>query len=161
MLYKKILKKHQIFKMMRFWPPFLGAGIKVVEANPELTHVKVQMKLKSWNSNYVGTHYGGSLYSMVDPFYMLMLLFNLGSDYVVWDKSASIRFRRPAKGKVTATFTLTNDIIEKVKTVAENEDKTEPQFLVEIKDDHGNTVAEVDKVIFVQQKAKFKARNKN
>ncbi len=68
----------RIFRLLRFWPPYLGAGVRVVEFDPGLTHMKIAMKLRFWNRNYVGTHLGGSLYSMVDPFYMLMLMHNLG-----------------------------------------------------------------------------------
>ena len=85
---------------MNLWFPFLGAGIRVTRLQSDWKAIDVEMKLRSWNSNYVGTHYGGSLYSMTDPFYMLMLIENLGRDYIVWDKAATIRFRKPGKGKV-------------------------------------------------------------
>jgi len=84
---------------MNVWPPFLGAGIRVTRLQPDWRAIDVEMKLRFWNANFVGTHYGGSLYSMTDPFYMLMLIENLGRDYIVWDKSASIRFPSRAKAK--------------------------------------------------------------
>ena len=87
--------------LMNVWPPFLGAGIRVKRLQPDWKEVDVEMKLRGWNSNYVGTHYGGSLYSMADPFYMLMLIENVGRNYIVWDKSASIRFKKPEKGIVS------------------------------------------------------------
>jgi len=64
------------------------------------------MRLRWWNANYVGTHYGGSLYSMADPFFMVMLIENLGKDYIVWDKAATIRFKKPGRGKMSAGFRL-------------------------------------------------------
>ena len=86
------------------------------------------MKLRFWNRNYVGTHYGGSLYSMTDPFYMLMLMNNLGPGYIVWDKAAAIGFGKPGKGRVRAEFRLTgaqlDDIGEQLKTLA----KYQPTF---------------------------------
>jgi len=80
---------------INIWPPFLVAGIRVRWHSA--CCVDVEMKLRPWNRNYVGTHYGGSLYSMTDPFYMLMLMENLGPGYIVWDKAASFRFRKPGK----------------------------------------------------------------
>jgi len=77
---------------LNLYAPFLGAGIRVKRLAPGWKEVDVEMKLRWWNANYVGTHYGGSLYSMTDPFLMVMLIENLGRDYIVWDKSATIRF---------------------------------------------------------------------
>src|SRR3954471_228439 len=102
-------RMHRILKrnmrtVLNLYPPFLGAGIRVKRLDPDWRTIEVEMKLRRWNTNYVGSHYGGSLYSMTDPFYMLMLIENLGRDYIVWDKSATIRFRRPGKGTVVAKF---------------------------------------------------------
>src|SRR6266508_3226810 len=100
------MKKPLLLQFINLWPPILGAGIRVHWLDPELRTVDVTMKLRCWNRNFVGTHYGGSLYSMVDPFYMLMLIQNLGSEYIVWDKAATIRFRKPGRGTVRAKFRL-------------------------------------------------------
>ena len=86
--------------VMTLYPPYLGAGISVQHMSADFRHVKVRMGLGWYNRNYVGTQFGGSLYSMVDPFYMLMLMENLGRDYIVWDKAASIDFVSPGKGPV-------------------------------------------------------------
>lgn len=137
---------------MTYWPPFFGAGIKVNHISNDFRHVQVSMKLKFWNKNYVNTHYGGSLYSMADPFYMLMLLENLGKDYIVWDKSAQIRFKKPGKGKVTAEFKLNeSDILSIVEELKTNL-KVEPTFNVEIKNEQGEVVAIVEKVLYVKKK---------
>src|SRR5262249_56267006 len=119
--------------VMNLWPPFLGAGIRVKRMQPGWKEVHVEMKLRRWNSNYVGTHYGGSLYSMTDPFFMLMLIENLGRDYIVWDKSASIRFRKPGKGKVSARFQLSDEQVEEIRRALETEEKIDREFTVEIK----------------------------
>ena len=145
-----------LLKVMWLWPPFLGAGIRVIEVSDDITSVKVQMKLKSMNKNYVGTHFGGSLYSMTDPFYMLMLIHNLGKDYVVWDKGASINFKKPARGKVVATFCLTKEKIEEIKSLADNNPKVEPKFMVHILNTSGEVVAEVEKLLYVKRKDKIK-----
>jgi hypothetical protein len=138
--------------MMNLWPPFLGAGIRVRRLQPDWKAIDVEMKLGFWNSNYVGTHFGGSLYSMTDPFYMLMLIQNLGPAYIVWDKSATIRFRRPGKGKVLASFRLSDEQIEDIRQGLNTQEKIEPTFVVEVKDATGAVIAEVEKVLHVRKK---------
>jgi len=138
--------------LMNLWPPFLGAGIRVTRLDADWRAVDVEMKLRWWNRNYVGTHYGGSLYSMADPFYMVMLIENLGRDYVVWDKSASIRFRRPGRGTVRAEFRLTEAQVKEIKQALKNEEKIEREFVVEVKDAQGEEVAEVKKLLHFRKK---------
>jgi len=139
-------------RWINFWPPFLGMGIRIVHIAPDMKAVDVEMKLRFWNANYVGTHFGGSLFAMTDPFYMLMLMANLGRDYIVWDKAASIRYRKPGKGTVRAEFCLSDaqldDIRDKLKTLP----KYEPTFTVDVKDDQGEVVAAVEKLIHVRKK---------
>jgi len=145
------LKQCLMLRFVNIWPPIAAAGIHV-RWGADMKSADVEMKLRPWNRNFVGTHYGGSLYSMTDPFYMLLLISNLGPDYIVWDKAAHIRFRKPGKGKVRAEFRLTDarldDIREQLKTLA----KYEPTFLVEVKDEAGEVVAEVQKVLHVRKK---------
>jgi Domain of unknown function (DUF4442) len=139
-----------MLRAINVWPPLLGAGIRVRwRSNRE---VDVEMKLRPWNRNYVGTHYGGSLYSMTDPFYMLMLMENLGRDYIVWDKAASIRFRKPGKGKVKAEFRLSDAQIDQIRDKLTTQDKYEPTFLIQLKDEAGDIVAEVQKILHVRKK---------
>ena len=139
-------------RAVNLWPPFLGAGIRVTHVAPDMKAIDVEMKLRWWNANYVGTHLGGSLFAMTDAFYMLMLMANLGRDYIVWDKAASIRYRRPGRSTVRAEFRLTNaqleDIREKLKTLP----KYEPTFTVEVKDEQGTVIAEVQKLLHVKKK---------
>lgn len=149
---KKELKNLALIKILNLWPPYLGAGIKVIKFNPEFTDLIVRMKLRFWNRNYVGTHFGGSLYSMVDPMYMLMLMQNLGPGYIVWDKSATIRFLRPGKATVLAHFVLSPEKISEIKMLADTQRKVEPTFTVLIKNTEGEVVAEVDKIIYVRKK---------
>ncbi len=146
------MQKRHILKFLNLWPPYLGAGVRVKRIDRDLRAVDVEMKLRFWNSNYVGSHFGGSLFSMVDPFYMLMLIENLGRDYVVWDKSASIRFRRPAKGTVRAEFRLSDAQLDEIRQKLETQEKYEPVYAIEIKDASGTVVAEVEKVIHIKRK---------
>jgi len=140
-----------MLRYINIWPPFLGAGIRV-KWSSDLKAVDVEMKLRYWNRNYVGTHYGGSLYSMTDPFYMLMLMENLGRGYIVWDKSASIRFRKPGQGKVRAEFRLTDAQLDDIRQKLTTQERYEPTFRVEVKDEAGDVVAEVQKLIHIRRK---------
>ena len=141
-----------IRRTINFYPPFLGAGIKVRRISADWREVDVEMKLHWWNKNYVGTHFGGSLYVMADPWYMVMLMNILGRDYIVWDKAATIRFRRPGKGTVRAEFRLSEAQIEDVRAKVEAQKKYEPTFTVEVKDAAGEVVAEVEKLLYVRKK---------
>ena len=140
-----------MLRCVNIWPPFAATGIHV-NWGPDMKSAEVTMKLRPWNRNFVGTHYGGSLYSMCDPFYMLMLIKNLGPEYIVWDKAASIRFRKPGKGTVRAEFRVTDaqldDIREQLKTLP----KYEPIYTVEVKDASGDVVAEVQKTLHIRKK---------
>ncbi len=139
--------------LLNLWPPFLGAGIRVTRLAPGWREIDVEMKLRTWNRNYVGTHYGGSLYSMADPWFMLMLLENLGRDYIVWDKAASIRFRKPGRGLVHAKFRLTEEQLREIRDALETQEKIDRTFTVEVQDESGTVIAEVQKVIHVKRKA--------
>lgn len=138
-------------RWINFWPPFLGMGIHVVHIASDMKAVDVEMKLHWWNANYVGTHFGGSLFAMTDPFYMLMLLANLGHDYIVWDKAATIRYRKPGKGIVRAEFRLTDARLDDIRVKLRTLPKYEPTLTVEVKDEQGNVIAEVEKLLHVRR----------
>ena len=138
---------------MNVWPPFLGAGIRVKRLQPDFKAIDVEMKLRWWNANWVGTHYGGSLYSMTDPFFMVMLIENLGRDYVVWDKSAAIRFRKPGTGTVKAQFRLSEEQVQEIREALKAEPKIDRSFSIEVKDESGAVIAEVQKVVQIRRKA--------
>ncbi len=147
-------RSRKLRRFIRLYPPYLGAGVRVTHIATDFRHIEVEMPLRFYNRNYVGTHFGGSLYSMVDPFYMLMLINILGPDYIVWDKVANIRFKKPGKGIMKATFELTEEKIAEIRAAAEAQPKVEPQFQVIIKDAGGNVVAEVDKLLYIKKKKK-------
>lgn len=137
---------------LRFYPPYLGAGIWIESISDDFRQISVTMPLRFFNQNYVGTHFGGSLYSMCDPFYMLMLMQNLGDDYIVWDKSASINFKKPGKGTVRADFEISREQIESLKERADANPKVEPTFEVEVHDGKGDVVAVVEKTLHIRKK---------
>lgn len=137
---------------MSWYPPYLGAGIEVEHVSEDFRAIDVSMKLTAYNRNYVGTHFGGSLYSMCDPFYMLMLMQNLGEEYIVWDKSASIDFEKPGRGTVRAEFRLSQRRIAAIRTAANSQYKVEPLFEVDVRDEEGDVVAHVEKLLYVRRK---------
>ena len=144
--------KRRFLRWMNWWPPFLGMGVKVRRISEDFREVDVEMVQRFWNTNYVGVHFGGSLFAMTDPFYMLMLIENLGPQYIVWDKAASIRFRKPAKGTVRAEFRLSEAQIDEVRLAAETQAKVEPVFVVQIIDSSGEVVAEAERTLHVRKK---------
>jgi hypothetical protein len=154
---KEGLKRH-LRTLMNLWPPFLGSGIRVKRLQSDWKRVDVEMKLRRWNKNYVGTHYGGSLYSMTDPFYMLMLIENLGRDYIVWDKAATIRFKKPGKGMVSATFRLAEEQVDEIREALRSEAKIDRTFTVEVRDESGAVVAEVEKLLNIRRNTRASTR---
>jgi acyl-coenzyme A thioesterase PaaI-like protein len=144
------LGARRILRLMRFYPPYLGAGIRVKEVSPDLRTVEVEMDLTPWNRNYVGTHFGGSLYAMCDPFYMFMVIQALGPGFVVWDKAATIDFLRPGRGRVAARFALTDQRLEEIRAEVAAGGKSHPRFEVEVRNEDGEVVARVGKVLSVR-----------
>ena len=145
-----------LLKYINFYPPFLGAGIRVKHMSDDYRHIEVEMKLTFWNKNYVNTQFGGSLYMMTDPFYMLILMKNLGKEYIVWDKAANIAFQKPGRGRVHATFHLSKEQIDAVREDVDREGKIEPVFTVEIKDENDEVIATVNKTIYIRRKDAIK-----
>jgi acyl-coenzyme A thioesterase PaaI-like protein len=137
--------------LLNIWPPFRGAGIKVTHLAEDFSRARVELRMRLLNRNYVGTHFGGSLFSMTDPFWMVMMMHRLGPGYVVWDKSGSIRFRKPGKGTVAADFQLTDEEVARVRSIVDAEGKMEPMYTIEVKNAAGEVVAEVEKVLSVKR----------
>jgi acyl-coenzyme A thioesterase PaaI-like protein len=145
--------KLRILKLgMNLWPPFLGAGIKVRHIRADYREVVVSMKLRWYNRNYVGTHFGGSLAAMTDPFYMLMLIHILGNEYTVWDKSSTIDFIAPGRGTVTARFRLNDDQIAEIKNETASGNAYFPELSVDIVNGSDDVVARVRKKLYVRKK---------
>jgi hypothetical protein len=132
------------------YPPFVGAGIRITATSNDYHFIRVEMPLTRLNANYVGVHFGGSLYAMTDPFYMLMLIQILGSKYRVWDSAAKITFLKPGKKRVIAEFRWTPDEIDNLRTLAADNEKHFIDKTVDILDVDGVKVAEVVKTLYVR-----------
>lgn len=142
---------------MNLWPPFLASGVRVREIAPDYRHVRVELRMHWWNRNYVGVHFGGSLFAMTDPFFMLMYMHNLGQDYIVWDRAAEIVFVRPGRGRVWAEFKLEEADIEKARLAAASGKPALIEREVEVLDQGGEIVAQVRRTVYVRLKKRLRA----
>ncbi|MGH8381692.1 DUF4442 domain-containing protein [Pseudomonas sp.] len=150
---RKLARRARMLRwMLNIYPPYIGAGIRVQSISPDFRQVKVRMGLGWFNRNYVGTQFGGSLYSMVDPFYMLMLMELLGREYIVWDKAASIDFVAPGKGPVFADLRIDDGLLAEIREHTAGGKKYLPRLQVGIRDAAGELVAQVDKILYVRLK---------
>jgi hypothetical protein len=123
---------HGLRRWINLWPALLAReDIRVKHIAPDPKAVDVEMKLRRWIAHYVGTHFGGSLFAMTDAFYMLMLMANLGRDYIVWDKAASIRYRKPGKGTVRAEFRLADAPLDDIRDKLAKDESCEVVAAVE------------------------------
>lgn len=138
--------------ILNIYGPYLGAGIRVERISADWREIQVSMKLRWFNRNAVGTHFGGSLYSMVDPHLMLMLMNLLGKDYIVWDKSAEIDFVRPGQGRVVANFIITDDDLQAIRNNTAQGEKYLPHFSIRVIDTEGKLVARIKKILYIRRK---------
>ncbi|HEX9081005.1 MAG TPA: DUF4442 domain-containing protein [Holophagaceae bacterium] len=135
-----------------WWPCYRGTGAKVTYIAADWREVRIRLPLSWRTRNYVGTIFGGSLYAGVDPFFMIMLMKNLGPDYVVWDKAATVRFRRPGRSDLTATFRLEASELQEVRDLLKTQPKVDRVYTIDLVDRNGLVHATVDKVIHVSRK---------
>ncbi|GAA5186569.1 DUF4442 domain-containing protein [Acinetobacter kookii] len=145
--------------LLNRYAPYRGAGIEIDKVDLANYHIRIKMPLTRKNQNIVGVHFGGSLYSMVDPFYMLILMHHLGSKYIVWDKSASIQFLSPGRGTVYADIRLDSTEIDRIKQLAENHEPVYRNYNLNIFDESGVRIAEVQKIVYIRRKKPKASRN--
>lgn len=153
------MKAATLRRGMNMWPPFLFAGISIRHIAEDYRSVDVELKERFYNRNYLGCHFGGSLFAMTDPFWMLMVMRNLDRSYTVWDKSAAIEFLRPGRGTVTAQFRLTEDMLDDIRAnTAEDGAKYLPSFEVDVVDASGHVVARISKTLHIRRKPDTRTR---
>lgn len=137
---------------MNLWPPFLGAGIHVDEIGDDFRSAKVSLKLGLLNRNIAGVHFGGSLFAMTDPFFMMMVSQNLGKQYIVWDRAARIEFLKPGKSDVYANFKINQNQIDALILEAATGDKVLKDFSVNVINKEGEVIASITKTLYVRKK---------
>jgi acyl-coenzyme A thioesterase PaaI-like protein len=133
------------------FPAYRGTGGRVKYISADFREVRIALPLSFRTRNYVGTIFGGSMYAAVDPIYMIMLIHNLGRGYVVWDKAASIRFRKPGRTTLHATFRLDESELEEIRTAAAGGNPIDRTYNVELVDANGVSHASVEKIIYIRK----------
>lgn len=146
------MKASTLRRVLNAWPPFLFSGIHVTRLDADFRHARVELRMRPWNRNYVGTHFGGSLFSMTDPFWMLLVMQSLGRDYIVWDQSGSIDFVRPGRGTVHAAFDLDDATLDAIRSATADGARYLHWFDTEVTDASGEVVARVRKQVYVRRK---------
>jgi len=135
-----------------FFPAFRGTGGRITYIERDWREARIKLPLNWRTRNYVGTIYGGSMYAAVDPIYMVMLIKVLGPEYVVWDKAASIRFRKPGKRMLFATFVLSEEEIAAIKSALAVAPSVERVYHVELVDGDGVVYAAIEKTVYIRKK---------
>ncbi|GHC51316.1 DUF4442 domain-containing protein [Ulvibacter litoralis] len=158
----KFIKKHKLFKYgFNLSPMYRRSTARILKVSEDLLHITIKLPISYKNRNYVGTIFGGSLFSAVDPIPMVQLMDLLGKEYVVWDKSAEIYFKRPAKENLYATFTYTLDELAQIKKQVIEDKEIEIIKNTQLTDKSESTVfCEVQKTIYVADKQFYKQKRK-
>jgi acyl-coenzyme A thioesterase PaaI-like protein len=139
-------------RLLNLWPPFLFNSIRVMSLDADYTEARVVLRLRPWNRNYVGAQFGGNLFAMADPFWMLLILHHLGKDHYVWDKAGAIDFVAPGRSDVYADFKLEPGALDELRAAAAGGEKVLRWFEVQIKTTGGEIIAVVRKQIYVRLK---------
>ncbi len=146
------LSARSLRRIMNLWPPYLFSGVRVRTIADDWRHAEIELRSHWWNRNYVGVHFGGNLFSMTDPFWMLLTLNALGKDYIVWDKAGAIDFRKPGRGTVRAHFRLDDALLEEIRAATADGEKYLRWCETEIVDADGEVVARVRKQLYIRRK---------
>lgn len=141
---------------LNIWPPFWGAGIRIVSISDDYRQVKIRLKLRWWNKNANRTQYGGSIFSLTDPVYALMLMGVLGREYYIWDKQAEINFIKPGDSDLTAEFVISDERVQEIQQATLAGDKYFPEFVVNVTNDKGEVVSQVKRVLYIRKKPQFR-----
>ncbi|MFY0632012.1 MAG: DUF4442 domain-containing protein [Flavobacteriaceae bacterium] len=158
---KKFFSDAIIFKVgFNISPMYRRSTGRIINVTKDLLKAEVKIRLSYKNRNYVGTIYGGSLFSATDPIYMIQLINILGKEYVVWDKSAEIKFKRPAKKTAYATFEFTEEEIEGIKKQIADQKEIELIKNLNIISEEGDVYCELSKTIYIADKRYFKEKRK-
>jgi acyl-coenzyme A thioesterase PaaI-like protein len=152
----KVYKPKFVRFALNIWPPFWGAGIKILSISHDFREVKVRLKLRWWNKNANRTQYGGSIFSLTDPVYALMLMGILREEYYVWDKEASINFIKPGKSDLFAQFRITQPMLDEILSTTSSGDKSFPQFKTHVVDANGEIVSTIERKLYVRKKPQYR-----
>ena len=146
------MKPRNLRRYVNLWPPMLFSGIRVEHLGDDWRSARVRLKLRWYNRNYVGTQFGGSLFSMVDPWWMILVMECLGRDYVVWDQAGEISFVAPGREDVFAEFKVEEAVLDELRAATANGEKALRWFETEVRTAGGEVIARVRKQIYVRRK---------
>jgi len=158
MVHKESFKTWCFRHIMNLFPIYFGTGGKVLYIQNDWKHVTARLKLNIWTRNYVGTIFGGSQFSAADPFFMLMLFHILGKDFIIWDKSGTIHYKKPGKKICKADFVFTDAEIAEIKHQTTLNGKYEFKKQMEWIDADGVVISQIERTLYVATKEFFKNR---
>lgn len=139
--------------LLNLYPPYLFTRTRVKSISADWRESVVQLKKSFLTRNYVGTTFGGSIFAASDPFFMLMLIKILGiREHIVWDKAATIEYKRPARSTLTFRFLIRDEDLATIRRDLEERGKSEPVLLVDAVDCAGEICATVSKTIYIRKK---------
>ncbi len=144
--------------LMNWYPMYFGTGGKILFWSSDSSELHVRLRLNLWTYNYVGTIFGGSMFAASDPFYMLMLDRALGPQYVVWDKSANIRFKKPGKTTLYAKYLLTDEDLAEIKSSVSEKGETNRNFVIQWMDKDKIVHAEIVRECYIADKHHYQKK---
>ncbi len=142
-----------------FHPAFRGTGGRVTHVAADLRHIRIRLPLNWRTRNIVGSLYGGSLFAITDGAHPMMLMAALGDAYVVWDKAASIRYRRPGLSTLYADFVLTDEEMADVRSELAKRPELERTYQIELKDVQGVVHAVVERTVYIADKYYYRQKS--
>ncbi len=150
-LSKKMPSSRMLRWIFNLWPTFRFAGVRVRAIATDFTTASVELRLGLLNRNYVGTAFGGTLYAMTDPFFMLMMMRQLGPGYIVWDRAGAVRYLAPGKGVITANFALPAAEVARVRGLLGDSGKLDQTYTVDLRDAANQLIAQVEKTLYIRK----------
>ena len=157
---ERLGNKHVLFKHgFNLSPMYRRSTGRVLSVTPDLLKISVRLPISYKNRNYVGSIFGGSMFSAVDPMPMVQLINLLGKDYVVWDKAAEIFFKIPAREDLYADFECTLEDVDSIRQRVQEQGEIEIVKVTELTNAARDKVyCEVHKRLYIATKAHFKAK---
>lgn len=155
---RESFKSWRFRQFMNWYPMYFGTGGKILFWSGDSQEVHLRLRRNIWTYNYVGTIFGGSMFAAADPFYMLMLLRILGNKYVVWDKTGSIRFRKPGRQTLYARFEITDEQLATVRQAVATNGQTEQTFTLQWLDTNGVVHAQIERLCYIADKQHYEER---
>ncbi|RKF17844.1 DUF4442 domain-containing protein [Alginatibacterium sediminis] len=151
-----LLKANSARRLLNLWPPFWGAGIQIKSLSQDFLTCRVELSFRWWNKNANRSQFGGSMFAMTDPIYPLMMMGLLGPKYLVCDSSASVEFKKPGMGRLSADFQLDHETVDAIRSELELGEKYVHNFEIDVRDETGLVVATVSRQVYMRLKRKYR-----